>query len=129
MIHNKAQVQDYLLGKLKKSSSDILEAAIVSDEGLVLVSTATDTGFSEKVSALAASIYRPAHKAANDLLLDSLGFVVVSGKKRNLYLKQVVNNQLLAVLVASGADWENVQKEINKAADDLAYISNVKEKF
>jgi predicted regulator of Ras-like GTPase activity (Roadblock/LC7/MglB family) len=129
MIRNKAQVQDYLLGKLKKSSTDILEAAIVSNDGLVLVSTATDESFREKVSALAASIFRPAQKAANDLVFDGLNFVVVSGKQRNMYLKEVINSQLLAVLVKSEADWGKVQKEINKAVEDLQYIAGIKEKF
>jgi len=58
-----------------------------------------------------------------------MSFVVVCGKKKNMYLREIGKNQLLAVLVKSGAKWDALQAEIAKASNDLQYIINMKEKL
>ena len=129
MIRNKAQVQEYLLGRLKKSSSDIIESAIISSDGLVLVSTAAETEYGDKISALAASIFKPSKKAAADLLLSGINFILVSGSERTIYIKEINEKLLLAVIVKQGADWDALQTHINAAAEDLRNIAKSKEKL
>ena len=129
MIRNKAQVQNYLLQKLKSSSADILEIDLVSKDGLILVSTSRDSAYRDKVAALAASVFRPAQKAAVELPFEGVNFVVISGGKQNLYLKEVGEDQLLAVIVKAGADWESIQRQITKTTGDLQYIADMKGKI
>jgi predicted regulator of Ras-like GTPase activity (Roadblock/LC7/MglB family) len=127
MIRNKAQVQDYLLKKLKDSSASVLEVYLVSQDGLVIVSTSGDAASSNRVAALASSVYMPAKRAAQELPFEELNFVVASGSKQNLYLKGIGEGQLLAVLVKSGADWQKIQQQIIKTSQDLRYITRSKD--
>ena len=126
MIRNKAQVQEYLLNKLKKSSPDIIETAIVSSDGLVLVSTAKETEYKEKISAFAASIFKPSEKAASDLLLSRISFILVSGTERTIYIKEISQNLLLAVIAKRGSDWDKIQTQIGTAVVDLRNINEMK---
>mgnify|MGYP005850104791 CR=1 FL=1 len=126
MIRNKAQVQEYLLNKLKKSSPDIIESAIVSSDGLVLVSTAKETEYKEKISAFAASIYKPSEKAASDLLLSSISFILVSGNERTIYIKEISKNLLLAIIAKRDSKWDKIQAEIGTTVADLKNIEQIK---
>ena len=129
MIRNKAQVQDYLLKKLRGESKEIMAAALVSDDGLAIVSTVSDTARQEKLAAVASAVFRPSKKCSAELGFDGLGFAIVSGKKYSLYVKEVGTGQALAVLIRSGADWPALQKQLQKAASDLQYIAEMKGKI
>ena len=126
MIRNKAQVQGYLLGKLKNSSSCVLEADLVSEDGLAIVSTSKDTALRDKIAALASSVFKPAHKAGEELLFDGVNFVIISGRKLNLYIRAIGNGQVLAILVESGSDWQTIQPEIVRTVQDLRSLASMK---
>ena len=127
MIRNKAQAQDYLLKKLKDSSASVLEVYLVSEDGLVIISTSGDAASRDRVAALASSVFRPAQRAARELPFEGLNFVVISGRKQNLYLKGIGEGQVLAVLVESGADWQKIQEHIMRTSQDLRYVARTKD--
>ncbi len=127
MIRNKAQVLDYLLNKLKEGSSGVRDAALVSTDGLILVSTSEEVSFEERISGIASSILKQAEKTSTKLELGETNFVVISGRSGNLYLKAIDEKSFLAVLVNLNADWRSIQKMIRQTAIDIRHVGEIRD--
>jgi predicted regulator of Ras-like GTPase activity (Roadblock/LC7/MglB family) len=125
MIRNRAQILDYLVKKLKSGCPDVEEAALVTDEGLVLVCTAENGEHKDRFSALAAAAIRHASRSAESLELGETNFVIVAGQNGNLYMKWIDERSFLAVTVKRNADWRAVRQLVGRTAVDIRHIGEI----
>jgi len=126
MIRNKAQILDYLVKKLKGGCPDIEEAALVTDEGLVLVSTMDDDERRDRFSALAANVMRQTSQSADGLDLGETNFVIVAGQNGNLFVKWIDAASFLAVTIKRNADWRTVRESVGRTAADIHHIGETR---
>jgi len=126
MIRNKAQILDYLVKKLKSSCPDVEEAALVTDEGLVLVSTSDNGEHKDRFSALVAAAMRQASRSAENLDLGETSFVIVAGQNGNLYMKWIDERSFLAATVKRNADWRTVRQLVGRTATDIRHIGEIR---
>ena len=126
MIRNKAQILDYLVKKLKSSCPDVEEAALVTDEGLVLVCTTDDGEHKDRFSALTAAAMRQTSRSAEGLDLGETSFVIVAGQNGNLFMKWVDERSFLAATIKRNADWRNVRQLVGRTATDVRHIGEIR---
>jgi predicted regulator of Ras-like GTPase activity (Roadblock/LC7/MglB family) len=126
MIRNKAQILDFLVKKLKNGCPDVEEAAVVTDEGLALVSTPGDDEQQQRLSALAAAVMRQTSRSADGLDLGKTDFVVVAGRNGSLFAKWIDERSFLAVTVRRNADWRTVRRLVGRAAADMRHIGEIR---
>jgi predicted regulator of Ras-like GTPase activity (Roadblock/LC7/MglB family) len=126
MIRNKAQILDYLIKKLRSSCPDVEEAALVTDEGLVLVCTSDSGEQKDRFSALAAAAMRHASRSAENLDLGETSFVIVAGQNGNLYMKWIDGRSFLAATVRRNADWRAVRQIVGRTATDIRHIGEIR---
>jgi predicted regulator of Ras-like GTPase activity (Roadblock/LC7/MglB family) len=125
MIRNKAQILDYLVKKLKSSCPDVEEAALVTDEGLVVVCTSEDGELKDRFSALTAAAMRQVSRSAENLELGGASFVIVAGQNGSLYMKWIDDRSFLAVTIKRNADWRMVRRVVGRTAVDLRHIGEI----
>lgn len=125
MIRNKAQILDYLVKKLKSGCPDIEEVALVTDEGLVLVCTASSLELRERFSALTASAMRQGSRSAEGLDLGETSMMIIAGQNGSLYLKWVDDRSFLAVTIKRNADWRVVRQVVNRTVVDIRHIGEI----
>ena len=125
MIRNKAQILDYLLKKLKSTCQDVEEAALVTDEGLVLVATTEDAAQQERLSALTAAVMRQTVRSAEGLALGAASFVIVAAQNGNLFMKWIDKRSFLAVTVRRNADWRAVRQLVARTVADVRHIGEI----
>ena len=126
MIRNKAQILDYLVKKLKSSCPDVEEAALVTDEGLVLVCTTDNSEHRERFSALTAAAMRQTSRSAEHLDLGETHFVIIAGQNGSLYMKWIDERSFLAATVKRNADWRAVRRLAGRTAADIRHISEIR---
>ncbi len=126
MIRNKAQILDYLVRKLKSSCPDVEEAALITDEGLVLVCTSDNGEQKDRFSALAAAAMRHASRSAENLDLGETSFVIVAGQNGNLYMKWIDKRSFLAATIKRNADWRTVRQLVGRTATDIRHIGEIR---
>jgi len=126
MIRNKAQILDYLVKKLKSNCPDVEEAALVSDEGLVLVATTDEHEHRKRLAALTAAVTRQSARSAQGLDLGETNFVIVAGQNGSLFLKWIDERSFLAATVKRNADWRAVRRLVGRAADDIRHIGDIR---
>jgi predicted regulator of Ras-like GTPase activity (Roadblock/LC7/MglB family) len=126
MIRNKAQILDFLVKKLKNACPDVEEAAVVTDEGLVLVCTLGDGEHQQRLSALAAAVMRQTARSAEGLDLGKTDFVLVAGQNGSLFAKWIDARSFLAVTVRRNADWRSVRRLVGQAATDMRHIGEIR---
>jgi len=126
MIRNKAQILDYLVRKLKGGCPDVEEAAVVTDEGLVLVCTTEDAEQQERLSALTAAVMRQTVRSAEGLDLGTANFVIVAAQNGNLFLKWIDQRTFLAVTVRRNADWRAVRQLVGQTATDIRHVGEIR---
>ena len=126
MIRNKAQILDYLVKKLKSSCPDVEEAALVTDEGLVLVCTSDNGEQRDRLSALTAAAMRQTSRSAEGLDLGETNFVIVAGQNGNLFMKWIDDRSFLAVTIKRNADWRAVRRLVGRTAVDIRHIGEVR---
>ena len=129
MIRNRSQILDYLVRKLKSSCPDVEEAALVTDEGLVLMCTSDSTELKDRFSALAAAVMRQASRSAEGLGLGETSFVLVAGQNGSLFLKWVDGRSFLAVTVRRSADWHAVRQHVARTALDVRHVGDTRGSF
>ena len=129
MIRNKSQILDYLVKKLKSSCPDIEDAALVTDEGLVLVCTSDSAELKDRFSALTAAVMRQATRSAESLDLGDTSFVIVAGQNGNLFMKWVDSRSFVAVTVKRNADWRAVRQLVARTALDIRHIGDIRGTF
>ena len=129
MIRNKSQILDYLVRKLKSSCPDVEEAALVTDEGLVVVCTSDGAELKDRFSALAAAVMRQASRSAEGLDLGEPSFVLVAGQNGSLFMKWADARSFLAVTVKRNADWRAVRRLVGRTALDVRHIGDIRGPF
>jgi len=126
MIRNKTQIFDYLVKKLKGSCPDVEEVALVTNEGLLLVSTSENVEHRERLSALAGGITRQTTRSADGLDLGKTNFVLVAGQNGSLFIKWIDDRSFLAATVKRNADWRSVRRALSTTVADLRQIGEAR---
>ena len=126
MIRNKTQIFDYLVKKLKGSCPDVEEAALVTNEGLLLVSTSENAEHRERLSALAGGVTRQTARSADGLDLGKTNFVLVAGQNGSLFIKWIDERSFLAATVKRNADWRTVRRVLSATVADLRQIGEAR---
>ena len=127
MISGRAKEIKGLFDNLKSGNPDIIGCVLLSEDGLVLVST-FDTGKTEEtIAAMAARVKSSLSSYLTAIEWSDLSGIVLTGNKmakgasvkQHLLFKDVTNVGTLVTLVNEGVDWIKLQSNVNFAVSTI----------
>ena len=123
MVVDKGKAIEEILSGLKSSSSDILGAAVVSMDGLMIASYLPIRDIDpEGVGAMSAALLGLSKKAAEALLLGEFKETYIKSKEGTIHLYAISSVGVLAVLSRHDANIGMVNLESRQAAKNIAEI-------
>jgi predicted regulator of Ras-like GTPase activity (Roadblock/LC7/MglB family) len=109
-----------VLGSLK--GVGIKSVALTTLEGRSLGSTVVESAARFKLGALSAASIAIATKASTELSLGDLDQIHILGANGSLLLNAVGTKALLSVVIAGGADYVQINREMKRLAVQLALM-------
>ena len=132
MISGRSKEIKQLFTRLMTANPDIMGYILLSDDGLVLVSTLETGNTEETLAAMAARV-----KASLSPYLSTIEWSAVSGmvftgnrvtdgapKKQHIIFKDVANVGTLVTIVNEGVDWIKLHSNVNYAISTISHPSD-----
>ncbi len=113
------QVLKGILEELKSSAGGIDGAAVVSRDGLIMVSTYEDGGFNEKLGAMTTAALNPGTATLEELNLGETWGIFVLGTRGGLIIKEIDDDMVLSVVVKPGAALAPIVEAMGKAVKEI----------
>jgi uncharacterized protein len=107
---------------LQRSSPEILAAALISQDGLVIASALKTEQSSERISAMSASILSLGEQIGKETDLGKLEQVHIQGETGHVVLMAVGEKAVLTTVVEAQAKMGIILMDMRHATDDLLKI-------
>ena len=113
------QVLKGMLENFTNSFSEVGGAAIVSRDGLIMVSTYEDGSYNEKLGAMTTATLNPAKISLEELGLGSEWASINLGTKGGILIKEIDDDMVLSVIVQPGAKIGQIVGEMNRLVAEI----------
>ena len=122
MISGKSKKISQLFDKILEADSDIKGMILLSNEGLVMVST-FKTGIKEEaVAAMTAGLSASVTRFLKGMEWNDLSNIILTCSKEYILIKNIDGVGLLATLTKSNVNWETICSHINYAVSIIDFL-------
>ncbi len=94
-------------------------SAVVSRDGLIMVSTFDDPGFNDKLGAMTTASLNPANSTLEELSLGKNWALILLGTEGGLLVKEIDDDMVLSVVVNPGTSIAPVVEAMKKAVNEI----------
>ncbi len=113
------QILKGILERLRDSVSGIEGAAIVSRDGLIMVSTYDDASYNEKLGAMTTAALNPGASSLEELNLGEPWALIILGTSGGLLIKDIDDDMVLSAVIKPGTAIAPVVNEMGKAVTEI----------
>ena len=113
------QILKGILENFKNSFPEEGGVAIVSRDGLIMVSTYEDGSYNEKLGAMTTAALNPAKTTLEELGLGGAWASINLGTRGGILIKEIDDDMVLSVVVLPGAKIGPITGEMNRLAAEI----------
>ena len=114
------QVLNGILLDLEQSlPDDIKGCGIVSRDGLIMVSTFSDSLYNDKMGAMTTALQNNGNDTISELELGEPWSTMAFGNNGGIIIRDINEDMILAIIVKSGANIGRVISRINKTLSEI----------
>ncbi len=113
------QILKGILEKIRGEVAGVEGSAIVSRDGLIMVSTYSDPSFNEKLGAMTTAALNPGASSLEELNLGNTWAMLILGTQGGLVIKDIDEDMVLVAVIKPGTAVAPVVSEMEKAVKEI----------